>query len=227
MDQDWACDEVLLFVRDLFDELNIPVTLFITNDTPVLQKLRDDPLFTLAIHPNFLPHLNGTSGTSYEKTIRDMLTIVPEAKTIRCHALVDATPILCTAFDLGLERDSNLFIPYSSGITLQPFTHFSGIRRIPYFYEDDAWCLEKNAADAQTHLLKSSGLRIFNFHPIHLYLNTETMDRYQLAKPYYHDFTRLKGFVNPDSGNGAQAFLRQIVRCARSNVYSFGRIEEL
>ena len=214
MDMDWACDGVLADTIDLVDSLGIPVTMFVTHDTPMLKRLREDPLFTLGIHPNFLPHLGGQSAKSYRETIEDLMKIVPEAKVIRCHAIIDATPILVTAKELGFEADYNLFIPFSSGITLKPFRHFSGITRYPYFYEDDAWALEDGAASPEAHLA-ADGLKIFNFHPIHLYLNTETMERYNRAKAYYHDFPKLKEFVNEGGPMGARDFLLAIADSVR------------
>ena len=59
MDMDWANDGVLADTIALVESLDIPVCLFVTHDTPLLQKLREHPLFTLGIHPNFLPQLNG------------------------------------------------------------------------------------------------------------------------------------------------------------------------
>lgn len=213
MDMDWACDGVLADTMDLVDSLGIPVTMFVTHDTPMLQRLREDPLFTLGIHPNFLPHLCGQSGKSFRETIEDLMKIVPEAKVVRCHAIIDATPILTAAKELGFEADYNLFIPFSSGITLKPFRHFSGIMRIPYFYEDDAWALEEGAASPEAHLA-ADGLKVFNFHPIHLYLNTESMERYQRAKAYYHDFPALKPFVNQGGSMGARDFLQALAKHA-------------
>ncbi|MBR6088888.1 MAG: hypothetical protein IKP86_03070 [Anaerolineaceae bacterium] len=226
MDMDWACDGVLADTIALVSELGIPVCIFATHDTPMLAELRRDPLFTLGIHPNFLPQLNGQAGKGYRETIREMLELVPGAEVIRCHALVDATPILAAAKELGFKADMNLFIPFSSGIALQPFTHFTGLKRLPFFYEDDAWASEPGAASPEEHLL-SGALRIFNFHPIHLYLNTETMERYNRAKPYYKEFDKLAPFINRGEEQGARDFLLTLKRTADENGIRFGKVSEL
>ena len=228
MDMDWANDGVLADTIALVDRLDIPVCLFVTHDTPMLAQLRNDPHFTLGIHPNFLPQLNGQTTKTYRKTIEELLAIVPEGKVIRCHALIDATPILVTAEELGFRADMNLFIPFSSGITLSPFRHFSGLLRLPFFYEDDAWAQEPDHASPEDHLMNGeSGLRIFNFHPIHLYLNMETMERYQRAKPYYHEFEKLAPFVNHGEGFGARDFLVSLKEIADGHGIRFGKVEEL
>ncbi len=228
MDMDWANDGVLSDTVTLAESLDIPVTLFVTHDTPMLAELRAHPLFEPGIHPNFLPQLNGQTAKSYTETLQEMKELVPEAKVIRCHALADATPILTAAASMGFLADMNLFIPFSSGISLKPFRHFSGVKRLPFFYEDDAWTLEPDAASPEAHLLSGEdSLKIFNFHPIHLFLNTESMDRYNRAKPYYHDFEGLKPFVNRGEGFGARDFLLRLAEKGRQNGFRFGRIAEL
>ena len=226
MDMDWANDGVLRDTVSLAEKLEIPVTMFVTHDTPMLAELRAHPLFDLGIHPNFLPQLNGQTGKTFQNTLEEMNALVPEARLIRCHALVDATPVLVSARQLGFEADLNLFIPLSSGISLKPYTHFSGLRRLPFFYEDDAWALEQDHPTPEQHMA-ADGLKIFNFHPIHLYLNTETMDRYGRAKAYYHDFDRLAPFINRGEGFGARDFLLRIAELGRENGIRFGRISEL
>ena len=226
MDMDWANDGVIADTISLVESLEIPVCFFVTNPTPMLEKLRFHPLFTLGIHPNFLPQLTGQTTRSYSETLRELHELVPEARVIRCHALVDATPILAEAQKLGFRADMNLFIPFSSGIELKPFSHFTGLSRLPFFYEDDAWTQEPNAADPEQHL-HAEGLKIFNFHPIHLYLNTEDMSRYNKAKPYYHDFEKLAPFVNRDGQMGARDFLTELSKAAKENGMHFGKVSDL
>ena len=228
MDMDWANDGVLADTISLVEKLAIPVCFFVTNDTPLLEKLRSHPLFTLGIHPNFLPQMNGQTTKSYRETLEEMTALVPEAKVIRCHALVDATPILVAAQEMGFEADMNLFIPFSSGIALKPFTHFSGLTRLPFFFEDDAWAQEENHPSVEDHMLgDEDSLKIFNFHPIHLYLNMETMERYNRVKPYYHEFDRLAPFVNHGPEPGARDFLLRMKQIGDEHGIRFGKVSEL
>ena len=226
MDMDWANDGVIADTITLVETLEIPVCFFVTNQTPMLEKLRSHPLFTLGIHPNFLPQLNGQTEKYFAETLKEMHELVPEARVIRCHALADATPILAEAQKRGFLADMNLFIPFSSGIRLKPFSHFTGLRRLPFFYEDDAWTQEPAAAGPEQHL-SAEGLKIFNFHPIHLYLNTEDMSRYVRAKPYYHEFEKLEPFINRDSRMGARDFLIKLSGAAKADGIRFGKVSEL
>ena len=228
MDVDWACDAVLADTLDLFDELEIPVTIFVTHQTELLDRMRKDPLISLGIHPNFNPLLCGTSDKDYRAVIEEMKAIVPEAVCARSHGLIDSTSILSAFFALGIRSDLNLFIPFSAGIPMTPFEHFCGMLRIPYFYEDDAYCFEKNRLTPEEHVLSPiRGIKVFNFHPIHLFLNTEKIERYNDARAFNHDGQALKAFVNADPENGARAFLKRVVRCAKENGYTFGQVEKL
>ncbi len=229
LDIDWACDEVIADTLDLLDSLVLPATIFITHDTPLLERMRRNPRIVLGIHPNFCPLLQGRSAhPDYHAVIHELKALVPEATCARSHALVDASPILVAFANQGFRNDMNLFIPFSSGIRLNPFRHYSGLQRIPYFYEDDAYCFETDKRSPEAHLLEAGdGLKVFNFHPIHLYLNTESMTRYEQARPYFQDFPNLKQFVNPDTENGARAFLIRLAACAEANDYTFGQAADL
>lgn len=229
MDTDWASDDILSFTLDYFEAECLPVTIFLTHDTKLLARMRANPRIRLGIHPNFYPLLNAKPDRGdYRETIDALIKLVPEARMGRSHGLVDATCILNEFAARGLIGDSNLFIPFSSGLTLRPFRHFSGLTRVPYFYEDDAYCYETKKISPEDHLrLDADGLKVFNFHPIHLFLNTESMTRYEDSRAVHGDFQRLGAQVNPSAEEGAMAFLRRITAEARKSGFEWGWIEEL
>lgn len=229
MDTDWASDEVLAFALDWFEANAVPATIFVTHDTPLLARMRANSRIRLGIHPNFYPLLNAKPDRGdYHETVAALKRLVPEAIIARSHGLVDAGIILDEFAAQRCKADSNLFIPFSSGISLQPFAHYSGLTRIPYFYEDDAYCFDAAKPSPEAHLrLDPTGLKVFNFHPIHLFLNTETMERYGSSRPVHGDFARLSAFVNPSARDGAFSFLKRIFAEARELGIEWGLIEEL
>lgn len=111
-DIDWASDEVLEYCIDMVESAGVKVTWFVTHETALLQRLRDNPNFELGIHPNFNPLLEGdfAYGNNYNKVLRHFLNIVPEAKTMRSHSLGVSSRILIAAKNLGITHDSNLYI---------------------------------------------------------------------------------------------------------------------
>jgi hypothetical protein len=187
-DIDWAHHEIIADSIDLVEQVGVAATWFVTNDTPILDRLRRSPLFELGIHPNFNPLLEGSDrmGSNAVKVIERIRDVVPEATSARSHSLVHGSPILNLFVQSGITHDVNCLVPESAGITLAPWTMWDGLVRIPYFWEDDVACLFDVAGMTQTgnlgELACRPGLKVFDFHPIHVFLNTEHLDRYERTR---------------------------------------------
>ncbi|TSE31339.1 hypothetical protein LCC91_03300 [Tepidimonas taiwanensis] len=63
IDIDWVHDTVLADMIDLLDRFDVHATWFVTHDTPLLERLRDNPRYELGIHPKEVLN-NPVSGTS-------------------------------------------------------------------------------------------------------------------------------------------------------------------
>jgi len=48
-------------------------------------------------------------------------------------------------------------------------------------------------------LLQRKGLKVFDFHPIHVFLNTENIKRYEAARPHYYSFESLVKLRNNET----------------------------
>ena len=57
-DVDWCSDEVLSYTLDIVEKYDINSTFFITHQTALLDRMRENPKIELGIHPNFNPLLN-------------------------------------------------------------------------------------------------------------------------------------------------------------------------
>lgn len=211
IDVDWACDEVLGHTIDFLEENEMKATFFVTHDTPLLNRLRESSLFELGIHPNFQYLLNGTSEFhNMEEVLEHILEIVPEAVSVRCHSLVQSSPLLDLFQSKGLKYDVNLFIPWESGIELRPIRHWNGMLRVPYCWEDDGACISGNWI-TKDQLSELKGLKVINFHPIHLYLNTERLERYEIARAYLSNPKRLKQMAFTGTQKSAFSELQEVI----------------
>lgn len=56
--------------------------------------------------------------------------------------------------------------------------------------------------------------RILNFHPVHLFLNTDYIATYEKAKPYYRNDARLMEFCNQRE-YGVRDFFQDLVATAK------------
>jgi hypothetical protein len=188
LDIDWVHDEVLADTIDVLESYSVSATFFVTHKTPVLERLRENPKFELGIHPNFNFLLQGDfrNGKDAEEVIDRMLEIVPDAKSVRSHSLTQSSRILDLFGEKGLTHDCNHFIPEQLGIELKPWKHWNNMVKAPHFWEDDIVCVSPNNTSVE-FLVKRPGLRVFDFHPIHVFLNTEELNRYERSRTLHQD----------------------------------------
>ncbi|MBT4764645.1 hypothetical protein HOO14_06585, partial [bacterium] len=187
---------------DILEKKDIKVTWFVTHDTPLLKRLRNNSNFELGIHPNFNFLLQGDfkyGGTDSE-VIDHFLKIVPGAKSVRSHSLTQSSR-LSSLFSLkGLTHESNMFIPEYSKMDVKPFKHVSGMTICPYIWGDYLdFSLSCNKSNFKETVLLS-GLKIFNFHPIHIYLNTDSIEMFESTRNLHYRPQELYKYRNMDLG---------------------------
>lgn len=210
-DLDWAQDDVLLDTIELVERSDVAATWFVTHDSPLLERLRANPKFELGIHPNFnlLLARQAESGATAEEVVDRLLELVPEAKAVRSHSTTQSSPLLQLFADKGLTHDCNHLIPEQANIRLKPWRNWTGLVKVPYFWEDDVvWLSDTNTPIER--LAQRPGLRVFNFHPVHVYLNTEDLSRYEQARPSLGNPAELIGFRNRN-GRGTRTMLEGLL----------------
>lgn len=216
LDIDWAPDFAIHFVADLLLEHQVRATWFITHRSAAIERLRQHPaMFELGIHPNFLP--GSTHGCTTEEVLRHCLETVPEARSMRTHGLHQSTYILQSVLDnTEIGTDVSLFLPRTT--YLQPVKHSLGGRsllRIPYFWDDSYERLQQDACWDLAELISSGkGLKVLNFHPIHIFLNSSTMEPYQSLRQKVPNIREAELSVAErfiQQGDGTQTLFRQLI----------------
>ena len=194
IDVDWAPDEAIADTIDLIQRFGSASTWMVTHDTPLLDDLRKSSAVELGIHPNFNGLLQGhdTRGfTSARAVIEDLVALVPEAKAMRSHSVAQSSPVLDFCAEHGLTHDVNMFIPSGSANVCTPWKSWNGMTRVPYVWEDDVWCLYEATDQPERTPLEIytsyQGIVVINFHPIHVYLNTERLERYESLRHVHHN----------------------------------------
>lgn len=187
-DIDWAHDAILADTIDLVEQAGASATWFVTHETVLLDRLRSNPRFELGIHPNFnfLLESDSRNGSSAQEVVDRLMAIVPEAKSVRSHSLTQSSRLLDIFRAANLSFDSNDCIPAHTGIELKPWALWNGMVRVPYVWADDFSCLFDDLAAKDTQaLVQLPGLRVLDFHPIHVFLNTENLERYEGVRPLF------------------------------------------
>lgn len=206
-DVDWAPDEVIEDTIALLLKYQVKCTFFATHKTKVLSTAQRS-LFEVGIHPNFNHLLEGESGTA-QQIVSDLLAIYPSAKGVRAHSLITGSKLVQLYQSLNLNYEASLFIPYNQ--QLNTFTHFNGLQAIPSCWEDDFHFLKNLKFDELGVDLNSTGLTVMNFHPIHIYLNTEDESHYLAAKNYYHQPDKLSEFRRKTSVVGVRTAFEKVL----------------
>lgn len=180
LDQDWAPDWAVRRVAELLVAHKVKATWFITNECPSLAFLRQHRhLFELGIHPNFMP--GGTQGTTPTEVLSNCLAVVPEATSMRAHGLHISSSLYATVMrETPITADLTTIMPHTAG--LRPaLLRWGGhsLWKVPFYWEDDIeFGLEQPCWELGSHLLDDAGLAIFNFHPIHICLDTRSEAQY-------------------------------------------------
>lgn len=185
-DLDWCSDFILSYTLDIIEKYNIRATFFVTHQSKILNRMRENPNIELGIHPNFNPLLEGNyqNGKNYYDVLKFYKKIIPDAKSVRCHSLTHSSKIISAFKKEKLIYECNTLIPFSSKITLKPYKHLDkNIIRVPFFWEDDVHCAYNWKWDIKK-FVKKDGLKVFNFHPIHIFLNTYKLNIYEKNKKF-------------------------------------------
>jgi hypothetical protein len=181
LDIDWAPDFAIDWIASRLVEAAVRATWFVTHRSAAVDRLRGYPeLFELGVHPNFLP--GSTHGATPGAVLRHCMALVPEASSLRSHALVQSSPLLAQiTAETPITTDVSLFLPYAPA--LRPVEYRVGGRslwRMPYFWEDDDEMEQARPNWSLSPLLGvGEGLKIFDFHPIHVYMNAVDMSPYR------------------------------------------------
>ena len=149
----------------------------------VLDILRESSdLFELGVHPNFLPE--STHGRTEEEILSHVLDIVPEAVTIRNHAVYQSGPLLSKIKQTtNLELDSSIFLPGMNYIRpVDHLTPFGKIVRLPIFWADDYELLKTEKNSYPSYYFDYKGHLVFLFHPVHIHHNSVDYDHYKSIK---------------------------------------------
>ena len=183
-DIDWASDEVISYMLEILGEYDIRATLFCTHDISSVNGIEKHEL---AIHPNFF------GGKTEVEVLKELKAIFPEAKGIRAHCLYHHSRLFPIYREFGIEYDSNYF---TLNQTVYPFYAPHDILRIPIFFSDNWYISTHRDFTLASTDMQSQSLRVFDFHPSHIFLNRYEMSNVETTKKYRQEPSTLLTYRN-------------------------------
>lgn len=207
-DQDWAPEWCNALLVEFVTERRLPLHVFRTSPSPLLDRAYADGVITQGWHPNFGP--GSTHGDAPRSVVEYCQQHFPGATTARGHAFHESSLAWWALAAAGIRYDSQF--PSAHMGHLLPSVHCSGIRRLPVYLEDDVWLDTfpgRFDLEPVARTFRTPGLKIFNFHPVQFGLNSPSWE--------YYDSRRAEVF-SPDSDAGRLVYEGIGVRTLMRNV---------
>lgn len=210
-DIEWANESVIKYAFKFFDKFNVPVTPFITHRSEEITRRYAGKERLVGVHPNFFS--DSTHGTTYQEVVNHVIALNPRARGFRSHSCFVNLKIEDIFYDRNYKWDSNLVLHLQPDIV--PLHLATGLTRFPNFLEDYHFLrLQSGTVNCAVHLkkikpkLSTAGLKIFNFHPIHIFLNTTSLEQYMNYK---------SGKTSMKDEDGIKNIVENIIDYVKSN----------
>src|SRR5262245_27700561 len=202
-DIDWAPEYAIDDMLDLFSDAGITVSCFATHASPVLKSAGRS--VEIGLHPDYTrPHPEH----GLIRKLDELKELFPEATGVRSHRNFFGQNTVDLAAKAGLTYDASVLL------WRQPLCQIHkdqwGLYRLCYCWED--------GIHADMHLpwtldvlsMNTPGLKIFNIHPIVIYLNCPDDDYRRAIVKDYSDLTQAARSdleAHRYDGYGARRFL--------------------
>jgi len=216
-DLDWAPDFAIDRAAELCIKSGVKATWFVTHSSPAVDRLaRHGELFELGIHPNFMT--GSSHGRTYEEVIAYCRALVPNAVSVRTHGVYQSGPLLAQIMSqTGVRVDSSILLPEMPHIrAVRVPTGAGWLTRIPCFWADD-YELSKDASRwTPADFAIAPGVQVYVFHPIHVFLNTASLQQYQAMRAATPELSKatpeqLERFANPRGDAGVRVMLSRLL----------------
>lgn len=184
LDIDWAPDWMVADAAQALSRAGVRATWFATHRSPVLDDLRSERLFEVGVHPNFLP--GSSHGDSPAAVMEHVLAMVPGARTVRSHSLFQSerhSQMMVEEF--GIRTDCSLLLldaPHVSPHRVRFSPSGPWLTRVPHVFQDNMFMFTGQPWSVDLPSFSTPGLKVFDFHPVHLALNSPAFDSYAALK---------------------------------------------
>lgn len=181
MDTDWVPEEVMTEMLDLLRRYRIKATVFATGEYKCLMDLGSpDNDIEVGIHPR----INSLDEIDY--AVEQLQAVYPRAVGVRVHTLAHSSRFHGVFIKKNIRYSSNSFFP---GMVNPPVKYFGNLWEFPIYFMDDYYLYRDSPLFTISDLeLERPGLKITAFHPIHIFLNQQSIDGHEKIKHGLTDF---------------------------------------
>ncbi len=164
-DIDWVPEYMLELVANMVTGLD--VTFMHTHASEYSRKIKSE--FQSGIHPNIMK--NSDQGNNIKEVISFFKKLEIDFSTSRFHRLYHGYSDLIELAKVGTKLDSSTLL--FNGKNIIPVYHADlDMILAPYFWEDGIYLSTKKYLKGNIIDWETRGLKIFDFHPLDIYLNS-------------------------------------------------------
>jgi hypothetical protein len=206
-DIDWAPDYAVADLLQIFADAGIKLTCYATHKSSLMQ---DSASLEVGLHPDYT---RLSRDNNFFAKLLDLKEIYPDAIGVRSHRNFFGQNTAHMAAQAGLLYDSSVLL------WRRPFNQIHrdqwGLYRLTYCWEDGInsdmglpWTIDQVP-------ITGPGLKIFNLHPIFIYLNCNNDDHRRAIVKDYNDLTKApEGRLSEQrfSGYGARSFIIDLLK---------------
>ena len=207
-DTDWACEELIDDTLSIVEKYDVPTTWFVTGR---YKALENSDQIEIGLHPNFNPLLDWKqemhNDLNTKSILENLMSIYPNATSLRSHSLVQSERLIDLFAENEISHICNSYIPTSSKILTRPFSLWDGLTMVPHCYQDNAAIKMSEELFYPQFQTNQSHMFVFDFHPIHIYLNTESLARYENTRQFHKEPKRLLEYRYTGSKKGVRDHL--------------------
>jgi hypothetical protein len=186
-DTDWVSQALLDCSLRLLEAAGVKATIFCTGP----YDLGSSGLFEAGLHPNFLP--DSTQGDSPEATMLFLRSLYPEAVGSRSHKYYWHSGIRPLLLRHDVTYDCSLLLIQQPH--LRVYDHL-GLKRIATWWSDNIHLLHKeDFTRFDLPGLHEPGIKVLDFHPIHVALNTPSLEWYRKVMSTLPPVSELTGEI--------------------------------
>jgi hypothetical protein len=221
-DQDWAPEWAAEIFLDEVRRCGVPLHIFRTSPSTAFDAALRAGEIEQGWHPNFRP--GSSQGSTISEVIEYCESNFPGASTVRSHCFAEDTFAWRALRSAGVVADSQLCSLFQGYVL--PIAHWTGIVRLPIYFEDDVFFEIAPGLDLETVLptLFTPGLKILNFHPTFVGCNTPSRS--------FHESMKEQIFA-PNSApvqwteRGTCDIFRELIARIQSTGHKFHRFQSL
>ena len=222
-DIDWAPEFMIEDLLNITHKINL--TIFNTHKSKILKTI-DKNRISLGIHPNI--QKNSSQGINALK-VKNFVKKIGNIEYLRFHLLGHSYRDLKFFANKGAKIDSSIMLINQNYLT--PVYHPDiDLVRVPYIWED-GMTLNFKTNIRNSLNLNSPGLKILNFHPIDVYLNTSSIEQRNMFKKSFKSVlnaskSEAEKFINKRN-YGIRNFLIHILNLIKIKKIKTSNFDEL